>query len=263
MVAETMGRGSDTIPEWLSSTIALISGVVLWRLTAPTRRLASMASSGGSMWADATGRPKMAGRLLGAYAGSRALRRVLGRGHTTTAPDDTDVADAPQPAGRDNRSGPAPAEPDRPWTSPPPARRGRRRRRRRRLRRAARHRPGMDAHPAHHRRRRVVGGAPTSSAATESGAADWWTPPEPTAQPAPGPSSTTGSATPPEPDPAPAARSGWTSTPPTPGAELATLATVTAEPTTTTPSSSTAATDDEAGGTVVYTPSRGYEVRPR
>ncbi|MGA4860965.1 hypothetical protein ACPCAB_30580 [Streptomyces koyangensis] len=261
VVAETVGRGSDTSPEWLSSTIALISGVVLWRLTAPMRRLASMASSGGSMWADATGRPKMAGRLLGAYAGSRALRRVLGRGHTTTAPDDTDLPDAPQPAGRDGRSGPAHAEPDRPLDLPAP-RRG----------------EGDDAQgdgsaalPGTDRgwmpTQRTTDAdewweAPaTSSTATESGAADWWTPPEPTTeQPAPGPSPSTSSATPSEPDPA--ARSGWTTTPPTPGAEPVTLATVAAESTTTPPSSSTAATDDEAGGVVVYTPSRGYEVRP-
>ncbi|MEU3083989.1 hypothetical protein ABZ697_27210 [Streptomyces albidoflavus] len=262
VVAETMGRGSDTSPEWLSSTIALISGVVLWRLTAPTRRLASMASSGGSMWADATGRPKMAGRLLGAYAGSRALRRVLGRGHTTTAPDDTHLADAPQPTGRDNRSGPAPAEPDRPLDLPAP----------RRGEGGAAGGDGSAALPGTDRgwmpTQRTTDAdewweAPTttSSAATEPGAADWWTPPEPTtAQPAPGPSPSTSSATPPEPNPAPAARSGWTTTPPTPGAEPVTLATVAAESTATTPSSSTAATDDEHSDTVIYTPSRGYEI---
>ncbi|RPK54042.1 hypothetical protein EES44_30545 [Streptomyces sp. ADI96-15] len=237
---------------------------MLWRLTAPMRRLASMASPGASMWSDATSRPKLLGRALGAYAGGRALRRMIGTGRAGT-PDDGPDLDAAQPAGRpgqDAPGAPAGAEPDRPLDLPAP----------RRGEGGAAQCDGSAALPGTDRgwmpTQRTTDAdewweAPTSSsAATESGAANWWTPPEPTAQPAPGPPPATSSATPPEPDPAPAARSGWTSTPPAPGAEPATLATVTAEPTTTTPSSSTAATDDEAGGTVVYTPSRGYEVRP-
>ncbi|WP_446042625.1 hypothetical protein [Streptomyces albidoflavus] len=262
VVAQTIGR--DGGPEWLSGTIALVSGLVLWRLTAPMRRLASMASPGASMWSDATSRPKLLGRALGAYAGGRALRRMIGTGRAATPGDGPDL-DAAQPTGRPGRDAPgapAGAEPDRPLDLPAP----------RRGEGGVAGGDGSAALPGTDRgwmpTQRTTDAdewweAPTttSSAATEPGAADWLTPPEPTtAQPAPGPSPSTSSATPPEPNPAPAARSGWTTTPPTPGAEPVTLATVAAESTATTPSSSTAATDDEHSDTVIYTPSRGYEI---
>lgn len=259
VVAETIGRGTG--PEWLSATIALVSGLVLWRLTAPMRRLASMASPGGGMWTDATSRPKILGRALGAYAGGRALRRMVGGRTATTPEEEPDLDAGPRPAaGHPGRDATAPAEPDRPLGLPAP-------------RRGADESggDGSAALPGTDRgwmpTQRTADSdewweAPATSSTAETGAPDWWTPPEPApaTQPATGSASEDTTAAEPA-GPAPArAHPGSPSTPPAPAEPVAAASPATG-PATGTPPSPAAVTEDETGS-VVYTPSRGYEVHP-